>query len=82
MNKELCASIFVIDPDAKKIFLVEHEAFQKWIQIEGYLEDNKIPYIDEETLSGCWFSREKLVKINVFEDIKITYDYIVRDLLY
>lgn len=47
MNKELCASIFVIDPDAKKILLVKHEAFQKWFQIEGYLEDNKIPYIDE-----------------------------------
>ena len=44
---------------------------------------NKEPYIDdEETLSARWFSREELDKINVFEDIKITYDYIVRDLLH
>ena len=143
MNKELCASIFVIDPDTKKILLVKHKEFQKWVQPGGHLEDNEIPeetaarevyeetgikvkimgdrfpreddcirplgiqcnrkdgymqvdvlyygipignkepYIDdEETLSARWFSREELEKINVFEDIKITYDYIVRDLLH
>ena len=132
MNKELCASIFVIDPDTKKILLVRHKEFQKWVQPGGHLEDNEIPeetaarevyeetgikvkimgdrfpqcnrkdgymqvdvlyygvpigntepYIDdEETLSARWFSREELDKINVFEDIKITYDYIIRDLLH
>ena len=143
MNKELCASIFVIDPETKKILLVKHKEFQKWVQPGGHLEDNeipeetaarevyeetgikvkiigdrfpreedcirplgiqcnrkdgymqvdvlyygipignKIPYVDdEETLLARWFSREELDKINVFEDIKITYDYIVRNLLY
>ena len=143
MNKELCASIFVIDPETKKILLVKHKEFQKWVQPGGHLENNEIPeetaarevyeetgikvkiigdrfpreedcirplgiqcnrkdgymqvdvlyygipignktpYIDdEETLSARWFSREELDKINVFEDIKITYDYIVRNLLF
>ena len=143
MDKEFCASIFVINPDTKKILLVKHREFKKWVQPGGHLEynetpeeaavrevyeetqikvkilgerfpreddfirplgiqcnrkdgymqvdvlyygipiGNKEPYIDdEETLSARWFSREELDKINVFEDIKITYDYIIRDLLH
>ena len=35
---------------------------------------------DPETISARWFSREELEELNVFEDIKITYDYIIRNI--
>ncbi len=140
MNKELCASIFVINPDTKKILLVKHREFKKWVQPGGHLEHNETPeeaavrevyeetnikvkllgerfpreddfirplgiqcnrkdsytqvdilYFgipngniepivdDEETISARWFSREELEELNVFEDIKITMDYLLRN---
>lgn len=139
MDKELCSSIFVIDPDLKKILLVKHREFRKWVQPGGHLErnetpeeaavrevyeetnikvkllgerfpreddfirplgiqcnrkefatqidilyfgipiGNKEPFVDdEETISARWFSREELDELNVFEDIKITMDYLLR----
>ena len=35
---------------------------------------------DHETISARWFSIEELEELNVFEDIKITYDYIIRNI--
>ena len=43
MNKELCASIFVIDPETKRILLVKHREFKKWVQPGGHLEHNETP---------------------------------------
>ena len=34
-------------------------------------------YDDEETANVKWFTREELETLNMFEDIKITYDYII-----
>jgi len=143
MNKELCASIFVIDPETKKILLVKHREFKKWVQPGGHLDYNETPeeaavrevyeetqikvkligerfpreddfirplgiqcnrkegYMqldvlyfgvpigntepvvdDDETISARWFSREELEELNIFEDIKITYDYIIRNILH
>lgn len=139
MNKELCASIFVIDPETKRILLVKHREFKKWVQPGGHLEHNETPeeaamrevfeetnikvkilgehfpreddfirplgiqcnrkegyvqvdilyfgipsgntepYVDdEETIAAKWFTREELDELNVFEDIKITMDYLLR----
>lgn len=138
MNREFCASIFVIDPNTKKILLVKHREFKKWVQPGGHLEYNETPeetavrevyeetgikvkilgdrfpreddfirplgiqcnrkdgYMqidvlyygipigntdpvvdDEETIAARWFSREELDELNVFEDIKITMDYLI-----
>lgn len=138
MNREFCASIFVIDPNNKKILLVKHKEFKKWVQPGGHLEYNETPeetavrevyeetgikvkilgdrfpreddfirplgiqcnrkngYMqidvlyygvpignidpvvdDEETIAAKWFSREELDELNVFEDIKITMDYLI-----
>lgn len=138
MNREFCASIFVIDPNNKKILLVKHKEFKKWVQPGGHLEYNETPeetavrevyeetgikvkilgdrfpreddfirplgiqcnrkdgYMqidvlyygvpignidpvvdDEETIAAKWFSREELDALNVFEDIKITMDYLI-----
>ena len=140
MNKELCASIFVINPDTKKLLLVKHREFKKWVQPGGHLEYNETPeeaaarevyeetqikvrvlgerfpreedfirplgiqcnrkegYMqidvlyfgvpigstepvvdDDETIAARWFSREELEELNVFEDIKITMDYLLRN---
>ena len=140
MDKEYCASIFVINPDTKKILLVKHREFKKWVQPGGHLEHNETPeeaavrevyeetqikvkvlgerfpreddfirplgiqcnrkdgYMqidvlyfgvpigntepvvdDDETIAARWFSREELEELNVFEDIKITMDYLLRN---
>lgn len=140
MNKELCASIFVINPETKKILLVKHKEFKKWVQPGGHLDYNETPeeaaarevyeetqikvrvlgerfpreedfirplgiqcnrkegYMqidvlyfgvpigstepvvdDDETIAARWFSREELEELNVFEDIKITMDYLLRN---
>ena len=41
----------------------------------GNIEPN---FDDEETANVRWFERSELESLNVFEDIKITYDYILR----
>jgi 8-oxo-dGTP pyrophosphatase MutT (NUDIX family) len=46
MTRHFCASIFVIDPMTKKILLVHHKKFNKWVQPGGHIEDNETP---EET---------------------------------
>lgn len=140
MNREFCASIFVIDPETNKILLVKHKEFKKWVQPGGHMEHNEtpeetakrevyeethikveligerfpreddfirplgiqcnrkdgytqidilyfgipigntVPFVDdEETVAAKWFSREELDEINVFEDIKITMDYLLKN---
>lgn len=140
MKKEYCASVFVINPINKKILLVHHKKYNKWVQPGGHIEDNETPEeaalreVYEETgvkvkllggrfpreddfikplgiqrnrnLKGIvhidfiypavpvnkietiinvnenndvrWFSREELNQVDVFPDIKITMDYILK----
>ena len=139
MNRHFCASVFIIDPHTKKILLVKHKKFKKWVQPGGHIEHNgtaeeaaqrevyeerglkvklsdvsfprendfirplaiqcnrnlegqmhiditypAIPINDEEpkmdkeeSLNIKWYTREELDKINVFEDVKISMDYIL-----
>ena len=45
----------------------------------GIPSGNTEPYVDdEETIAAKWFTREELDELNVFEDIKITMDYLLR----
>lgn len=46
MAREYCASAFVIDPITKKILLVKHKKFNKWVQPGGHIEPDEVP---EET---------------------------------
>lgn len=140
MKVEYCASVFVINPENKKILLVKHKKFNKWVQPGGHIdpmetpeeaavrevyeetgvkvkligekfpreddfirplgiqknrgsEDNihlDITYYgipvnsvetvieDDEAIQVNWFSREELEKLDLFPDIKITMDYILR----
>lgn len=140
MKREFCASVFVINPENKKILLVKHKHFNKWVQPGGHIEHNEVPeetamreayeetgvkvqllgerfprendyirplgiqknrgskgdihvdvtyaaipvgntepnYDDEETTNVKWFTREEIETLNMFEDIKITYDYIIQ----
>lgn len=140
MDRHFCASVFVINPENKKILLVHHKKYNKWVQPGGHIEDNETPeeaalrevyeetgvkvkllgsrfpreddfikplgiqknrnikgvvHIDfiypavpinnlETTINKSenhdvgWFSREQLEEIDVFPDIKITMDYILR----
>jgi len=138
--RHFCASAYIIDPETKKILLVKHKKFGKWVQPGGHIEHNEFPeeaairetyeetgikikllgerfpreddfvrplgiqcnrkegymqidvlyygvpigntepYVDdEETIAARWFSREELDELNVFEDIKITMDYLLRN---
>ena len=38
MDKEFCASAFVINPINKKILLVYHKDFNRWVQPGGHIE--------------------------------------------
>ena len=46
MARHFCASAYVINPKNKKILLVKHHLFDKWVQPGGHIEDNETP---EET---------------------------------
>ncbi len=46
MTRHFCASVFVIDPVTKKILLVLHKKFNKWVQPGGHIEEDETP---EET---------------------------------
>ncbi len=137
-NRNFCASAYIIDPSTKKILLVEHKDYNRWVQPGGHIEDFETPeeaavreayeetgikvrllgkhfpreedfirplgiqknrskngdvYVDiiypaipihgtelkmnDESKNIQWFSRDELENIDVFEDIKITMDYIL-----
>jgi len=140
MSRHFCSSVFVINPLNKKILLVKHNMFDKWVQPGGHIEDDEVPeetavrevyeetgiklnllgerfpreddfikplgiqknrtlkgnthvdiiyagipnnieaelVLSEESTGIGWFSRDELDKIEVFPDIKITMDYILK----
>ena len=41
--KHFCASAFVINPNDKKILLVKHSDYDKWLQPGGHIEENETP---------------------------------------
>ena len=43
MSRHFCASAFVINPSNKKILLVKHNIFNKWLQPGGHMEDGETP---------------------------------------
>ena len=43
MKREFCASAFVINPLNKKILLVKHHIFNKWVQPGGHIEKGELP---------------------------------------
>ena len=44
--RHFCASVFIMDISKKKILLVKHKKFNRWVQPGGHMEDNETP---EET---------------------------------
>lgn len=44
--RQFCASAFIINPLDKKILLVKHKKFDKWVQPGGHIEPDELP---EET---------------------------------
>lgn len=43
MKRHFCASAFVINPIDKKILLVKHHLWDKWVQPGGHIEDGETP---------------------------------------
>ena len=143
MNRDFCASAFVIDPYTKKILLVKHKKYNKWVQPGGHVIEGEVPeetavrevyeetklkikllgdrfpresdfirplgiqknygkdiihvdiiyvavpmndinvtYDPNESTNVGWFSREELDKIDVFPDIKITMEYILKNIIH
>ena len=140
--KHFCASVILIDPKTKKILLVRHKKFGKWVQPGGHIEEEESPeecairetyeetglkirligehfpreddflkplavlknrnkegyiHIDfvylaepltqkidlssDENTDVKWFSRNELENISAFNDIKITMDYVLANVL-
>ena len=136
--RHFCASAYIINPETKKILLVKHKKYSRWVQPGGHIEHDEFPEeaaireayeetgikvkllgerfpreedfitplgvqknrtntgihldfiypaipikeqeltISNESTNIGWFSREDLDKINVFPDIKITMDLILK----
>ena len=143
MRRHFCASVFVINPENKKILLIMHKKNHKWTQPGGHIDDDETPeeaalrevyeetglrvsllgerfpreddfirplgiqrnrhsdgntHVDiiyaavpnndttpvinaEEESAVRWFSREELDYIDCFPDIKITIDYILKEMI-
>lgn len=142
MEREFCASAYVINPVDKKILLCHHRKFNRWVQPGGHIEKNEMPeetalretyeetgirieligerfpreddfirplgiqknrgkdgslhvdiiyaaiplskdniIMDDEIDRCAWFDREELEQNDVFQDIKITYDYILKNII-
>ncbi len=141
MDRDFCASAIIINPNNKKILLVKHKKFNKWVQPGGHIEHNETPeeaaerevyeetglkvkligerfpresdfirplgiqkncsnnhlhvdivyvavpnndiidavYDKNESYGAKWFSRGELDHLDVFEDIKITMDYLLKE---
>lgn len=143
MKHHFCASAIIINPSNKKILLVKHKKFNKWVQPGGHIEENETPedcalrevyeetglrikligirfpreddflrplaiqrntggngelhidivylgvpknefentekYDKNESYGIKWFSRAELEHFDVFPDIKITFDYLLRE---
>lgn len=41
--RHFCASVFIMDTKNKKILLVKHKKFNKWVQPGGHIEDDETP---------------------------------------
>lgn len=142
MNREFCASAFVVNPIDKKILLCHHKTFNRWVQPGGHIEQGETPeetalretyeetgvriklvgerfpreddflrplgiqknrgkdgnihvditYVgiplsqdmiisDDEIDRFAWFSMEELKDLDVFQDIKISYQYILDNII-
>ncbi|MBR1376527.1 MAG: NUDIX domain-containing protein [Bacilli bacterium] len=46
MRRDFCASAFVVDPSTKKILLVKHKDYNRWLQPGGHVIGDEVP---EET---------------------------------
>lgn len=142
MNKEFCASVFVVNPVDKKLLLCHHKKFNKWVQPGGHIEIGETPeetalretyeetgvrvkligerfprendfirplgiqknrgkddsyhidityvgvplsqdfVIEDDEIDRCaWFSLEDLEEIDYFPDIKISYQYVLDNII-
>ena len=41
--RHFCASAYIINPNTKKLLLVKHSDYKKWLQPGGHIEDNETP---------------------------------------
>jgi len=142
MQREFCASAFVVNPVNKKILLCHHKKFKRWVQPGGHIEIDETPeetalretyeetgvrikligdrfpreddfirplgiqknrgkdgslhvdityvgiplnqdeVIEDDEIDRCaWFSLEELEEIDYFPDIKITFEYILNNII-
>lgn len=139
--RHFCACAYIVNPNNRKLLLVKHKEYNKWLQPGGHIENNETPeeaairevyeetgikitligehfpreddlirplgvqcnrkhngdkMIDivyygkpnnpdsplkanDESTDIGWFSRHDLDEMSVFPDVKITFDYILRE---
>ena len=139
--RHFCASAYIINPENKKVLLVRHKKYNKWLQPGGHIEENETPEeaavrevyeetgikstligehfpreddlirplgvqynrkengdrmidmvyvgkpnnpeeplkVSDESNDIGWFSRHYLEEMPVFPDVKISFDYILRN---
>lgn len=76
MNRHFCASAFVINPENKKVLLVKHAKFNKWLQPGGHIEDNEVP----EEAAAREVYEETGIKITILGDHFPREDDLIRPL--
>lgn len=142
MDRQFCASAFVVNPTDKKILLCHHQKFNRWVQPGGHIENDETPeetalretyeetgvrikligerfpreddflrplgiqrnrgkdgslhidityvgiplsqdnVIEDDEIDRCdWFDMEQLNEIDCFPDIRISYQYILDNII-
>ena len=139
--RHFCASAYIVNPENKKLLLVKHKKYNKWLQPGGHIEEDETPEeaavrevyeetgikstligehfpreddlirplgvqynrkdngdrmidmvyvgkpnnpneplkVNDESSDIGWFSRHDLEEMPVFPDVKISFDYILRN---
>ena len=64
MKRHFCASVFIIDPLTKKILLIHHKKFNRWVQPGGHIDEGET--FEEAALREAY--EETGVKVRLLGD--------------